>query len=115
MIPRGGTPLQPSWRLREDGAEETSLGTTTEKSDQQDPGSGKPDLVVSGEYARPDHLEVETPEKDPPPSRSRQRSSLIQQHQAYLAREAAMRTQLEQQGLKEDILEEVLRQMMKDD
>ena len=40
---------------------------------------------------------------------------MIKQHQAYLARLAAMRTELEQQGLKGEILEEALRQMMKDD
>ena len=67
--------------LREHGAEETALGTTTEKSEKQDHGAGKPALVVSGEYARPDHTEVETPEQDPQ----------HQREQAYLASEAHQR------------------------
>ena len=40
---------------------------------------------------------------------------MIKQHQAYLARLAASATELEQAGLKGEILEEALRQMMKDD
>ena len=82
-------------------------------TEKQESGAGKPALAVSGEYARPGHVEVLTPEKAPP--LSSQRSSLIKQHQAYLAREAAMRTQLEQQGFKGEMLEEALRVMMKDD
>ena len=86
---------------------------TENATEKQEPGAGKPALAVSGEYARPGHVEVLTPEKAPP--LSSQRSSLIKQHQAYLAREAAMRTQLEQQGFKGEMLEEALRVMMKDD
>ena len=82
-------------------------------TEKQDHRAGKPALAVSGEYARPGHVEVLTPEKAPP--LSSQRSSLNKQHQAYLAREAAMRTQLEQQGFKGEMLEEALRVMMKDD
>ena len=90
-----------------------NLDKTREATEKQESGAGKPALAVSGEYARPGHTEVLTPEKAPPPSS--QRSSLIKQHQAYLAREAAMRTQLEQQGFKGEMLEEALRVMMKDD
>ena len=82
-------------------------------TEKQESGAGKPALAVSGEYARPGHVEALTPEKAP--SLSSQRSSLIKQHQAYLAREAAMRTQLEQQGFKGEMLEEALRVMMKAD
>ena len=81
-------------------------------TEKQESGAGKPALAVSGEYARPGHVEVLTPEKAPP--LSSQRSSLIKQHPAYLAREAAMRTQLKQHGFKGEMLEEALRVMMKD-
>ena len=99
-----------SWGQHRQTAAQSRQDKATEK---QESGAGKPALAVSGEYARPGHVEVLTPEKAPP--LSSQRSSLIKQHQAYLAREAAMRTQLEQQGFKGEMLEEALRVMMKDD
>ena len=99
-----------SWGQHRQTAAQSRQDKATEK---QESGAGTPALAVSGLKAGPGHTEVLTPEKAPPPSS--QRSVMIKQHQAYLARLAAMRTELEQAGLKGEILEEALRQMMKDD
>ena len=99
-----------SWGQHRQTAAQSRQDKATEK---QESGAGTPALAVSGLKAGPGHTEVLTPEKAPPPSS--QRSVMIKQYQAYLARLAAMRTELEQAGLKGEILEEALRQMMKDD
>ena len=99
-----------SWGQHRQTAAQSRQDKATEK---QESGAGTPALAVSGIKAGPGHTEVLTLEKAPPPSS--QRSVMIKQHQAYLARLAAMRTELEQAGLKGEILEEALRQMMKDD
>ena len=99
-----------SWGQHRQTAAQSRQDKATEK---QESGAGTPALAVSGLKAGPGHTEVLTLEKAPPPSS--QRSVMIKQYQAYLARLAAMRTELEQAGLKGEILEEALRQMMKDD